>query len=173
MDTDEQGLLKGQLELTEGLLKAKQAELDQHKIIHIEEIKLWQNKLEAKECEISLLRKMEENWKKKESDWKSQLKKRESDWETDMRNKESEWETEMKSKESACKEQLDNEKKEKKDAIDKLNAIVKFVQDSVMDKDKEGKGEYMEEFSPDDKNAVKRKLEAVEGEGGSQKKAKM
>ena len=30
LDTDEQGLLKGQLELTEGLLKAKQAELDQH-----------------------------------------------------------------------------------------------------------------------------------------------
>ena len=84
--------------------------------------------------------------------------------------------SQVKKKESECKfqenqilklnSQLEKEKKEKKEAIEKVNAIYQISrpQDSVMDK--EAKGEYMEEFSPDDK----RKSEAVEEEGGSQKK---
>ena len=91
----------------------------------------------------------------------------------------------LKKKENDCKDQedqilelhsqLEKEKNEKKEAIEKVNAISRILQPQDLVMDKEVKGEYMEEFSLEDKNAsvgVKRKSEAADEEDAHRKKTR-
>ena len=161
--------LKTQLELTEGLLEAKRAELEQQELKHNEDIKLYKKRLEAKECEITLLQNMEEEKKK------SQIKKKEEEWKSEMKKKEDEWKFQANAKDDqilGLRSQLEKEKREKKEAAEKLAAIHQILrpQGSVLDKE----GEYVEKFSQGESTSagLKRESEDPDEEEGAQKKSR-
>ena len=65
--------------------------------------------------------------------------------------------------------------RKEEEAIEKVNAISRILQPQDLVMDKEVKGEYMEEFSLEDKNAsvgVKRKSEAADEEDAHRKKTR-
>lgn len=170
-DNQEFHLLKTQLELTEGLLAAKRAELEQQEVKHNEDIKLYKKRLEAKECEITLLQSMEEEKKK------SEIKKKEDEWKSLIKKKEAKWKVQANTKDEQIlrlRSQLEKEKSEKIEIIEKLAAIYQILrpQDSAMNEDA---GEYVEKLRQEESTSaggVKREPEEVEQNGGEQKKSR-
>merc|ERR1712130_999643 len=77
--------MRRQLEITENLLKAKRAELEQLEIKRKEEVNFFEKKLQMKDCEMALEKKKEEErWKDQISKLRSELEKakKEKDEET-------------------------------------------------------------------------------------------
>ena len=146
------GLLKSQLELTDGLLRAKRAELEKHEIKHNEDIKLFQKRLQTKDCEITLLKKMGE-------DLKEQVKKKEDECKDQERHI------------LSLHSELEKERREKKEAIGKLAAVYQISRPENSDRP-EKEEEYVEKFSQDSAARLKRESEAAEEEEDEEEREK-
>merc|ERR1712130_234780 len=154
--------MRRQLEITENLLKAKRAELEQLEIKRKEEVNFFEKKLQMKDCEMALEK------KKEEEKWKDQISKLRS--ELEKAKKEKDEETKEKDK---LKKERDEAKKEKDEATRKLDAIIQIARPQGM---KHERGEYVERFTSEDgvgiSNGVKREAEEDESQEGSGKRAR-
>ena len=185
--------MRRQLELTEGLLKAKQTELEQLEKKHNEAVNFFEKKLQMKDCETALLKekintgmtKREEEWKEEEEKWKDQISKLHSELEkakkerneaNKEKNEANKEKNEANKEKNEAKKEKDKARREKDEATRKLDAIFQLASPQGVKR----KGEYVERFSsqdvgssiavkrePEDPTGVKREAEEEESDGAS------
>ena len=167
------------MELTEGLLKAKQTELEQLEKKHNEAVNFFEKKLQMKDCETALLKekintgmtKREEEWKEEEEKWKDQISKLHSELEKAKKEKD-----EANKEKNEANKEKDEARREKDEATRKLDAIFQLASPQGVKR----KGEYVERFGsqdvgssiavkrePEDPTGVKREAEEEESDGAS------
>ena len=151
-----------QLELTDGLLKAKRAELEQLEIKHNEEVNFFEKKLQMKDCEIALLKERNcAEMTKKEEDWKAEKESEEAKWKEEVEAQNSEI--------SKLRSELEKAKKETGVAIGRLSQIYQISSPQGVKRE----GEYVERWSDQDVGScagVKREVEEEESDGGAAEK---
>merc|ERR1711971_145375 len=170
-NSSQMGNMRRQLELTDGLLKAKRAELEQLEMKHNEEVNFFEKKLQMKDCEMALLKERNNaDMTKKEEEWKGERKGEEEKWNDQISKLQSELEKAKKEKDEAKKEK-DEAKKAKDEALRKLSAIYQLASPQELKRE----GEYVEGFTSQDiksSTGVKREAEEEESDGGAEKRSR-
>ena len=152
--------MKRQLELTDSLLKAKRAELEQLEIKRNEEVSCYEKKLQMKESEIALMRERHlAELATKQDEWKAEmareLKEQAQCKANEILKLRADLERAHKEKEEVLKE--------KEEALAKLNSIIKIVAPSEVKREVE----YVERPTTNDDSTpsgVKREMEEMESD---------
>ena len=154
--------MKRQLELTDSLLKAKRAELEQLEIKRNEEVSCYEKKLQMKESEIALMRERHlAELATKQDEWKAEmareLKEQAQSKANEILKFRADFEKARKEKEEVLKD--------KEEALAKLNSIIQIVAPSEVKREVE----YVERLTTNDAstpNGVKRELQEMESDEG-------
>merc|ERR1712012_780199 len=154
--------MRRQLELTDSLLKAKRAELEQLEIKRNEEVSCYEKKLQMKESEIASMRERHlAEQATKQEEWKAEmareLKEQAQCKANEILKLRADLERAHKEKEEVLKE--------KKEALAKLNSIIQIVAPSEVKREVE----YVERPTTNDDSTpsgVKREMEEMENDEG-------
>ena len=154
--------MKRQLELTDSLLKAKRAELEQLEIKRNEEVSCYEKKLQMKESEIALMRERHlAELATKQEEWKAEmareLKEQAQCKANEILKLRADFEKAHKEKEEVLRE--------KEEALTKLNSIIQIVAPSEVKREVE----YVERLTTNDAstpNGVKREMQEMESDEG-------